>query len=109
MSGVGGLDASQSLVSPEVAGCECGLEHVGEWVGSFGCGHAAKRGSVDLTGPFEGVLSLLWWLLSFHFGLLRSLACLELRADWVAFCPGCAAGLPWQLVFRWLIFQRAVL
>lgn len=59
MSGGDGLDVSQSLASPVVVGCECGLALVGEWVGSFGYGHAAKRGSVDWTGPFEGVLLLL--------------------------------------------------
>lgn len=81
MSGEDGLGVNQSLASPWVIGCECGLEHVGEWVGSFGYGHAAKRGSVDLTGPFEGVLLLLWLLLSFHFGLLRSLVCLGLQGE----------------------------
>lgn len=81
MFGAGELGVSQSLASPLVVGCECGLEHVGEWVGSFGCGHAAERDSVDWTGLFEGVLLLLWLLLSFHFGLLRSLVCLGLRAE----------------------------
>lgn len=105
MFGAGGLDASQSLASPGQAG----LERVGEWGESSGCGLSAVRGSEDWSELFEGVLLLLLWLLSFHFGLKGSLLCLKPPQHLEAFCPAHAVGLPWQPVFHWQIFLRAEL